>query len=77
MFFSVATARKVMQTFSHWRGSRGCYEDLVVSYSSDPCEKDLQLTTQLRYHVQPAHRRFEKLPANENSGRHHYYHGRK
>ncbi|KUL88511.1 hypothetical protein ZTR_05479 [Talaromyces verruculosus] len=71
----VATSRKVMQTFSHWHATRSCYEDLVVSYSSDPCEKELQLTTQLRYHVQPAHRRFEKVAPNEN-GRH-YYHGRK
>ncbi|KAE8550735.1 hypothetical protein TMatcc_008789 [Talaromyces marneffei ATCC 18224] len=77
VFFSVAIARKVMQTFSHWRANRGCYEDLIVSYSSDPCEKDLQLTTQLRYHMQPAHRHFEKLPPNENGGRHRYYQGRK
>ncbi|CRG90203.1 hypothetical protein PISL3812_07246 [Talaromyces islandicus] len=60
VFFSVAVARKVMQTFSNWRHNRGCYEDLAVTYSTDPCEKDLQLTTQLRYFVQPAHRTFEQ-----------------
>jgi hypothetical protein len=60
VFFSVAVARKVMQTFSNWRHNRGCYEDLAVTYSTDPCEKDLQLTTQLRYFVQPAHRSFEQ-----------------
>ncbi|OKL56601.1 hypothetical protein UA08_08342 [Talaromyces atroroseus] len=61
VFFSVAVARKVMQTFTNWRSNRGCYEDLTVTYSSDPCEKELQLTTQLRYHVQPPHRQFEQL----------------
>jgi hypothetical protein len=61
VFFSVAVARKVMQTFTNWRSNRGCYEDLNVTYSSDPCEKELLLTTQLRYHVQPPHRRFEQL----------------
>ncbi|KAH8700336.1 hypothetical protein BGW36DRAFT_395455 [Talaromyces proteolyticus] len=60
VFFSVAVARKVMQTFTSWRQNRGCYEDLAVTYSTDPCEKDLQLTTQLRYFVQPAHRSFEQ-----------------
>ncbi|EED16575.1 conserved hypothetical protein [Talaromyces stipitatus ATCC 10500] len=68
VFFSVATARKVMQTFLNWKLNRGCYHELAVSYSSDPCEKDLLLTTQLRYHMIPPHRAFNRVGPNGAAG---------
>ncbi|KAJ9230724.1 hypothetical protein DTO271D3_6149 [Paecilomyces variotii] len=54
VFTSTVVARKVLERFKKLKVSRGSvYQGVDVSYSSDPCEKELHLTTQAKtpYHA--------------------------
>ncbi|KKA21647.1 hypothetical protein T310_4326 [Rasamsonia emersonii CBS 393.64] len=48
VFRSTTVARRVLATFLAWKTHRQVYYNLEVSYSTDPCEKELVLTTQMR-----------------------------
>lgn len=49
VFTSTVVARKVLERFKKLKVSRGSvYQGVDVSYSSDPCEKELHLTTQAK-----------------------------
>ncbi|RDW57563.1 uncharacterized protein DSM5745_11458 [Aspergillus mulundensis] len=44
IFTSTVVARKVLETVNEWEKTRTTYRGVSVSYSSDPCEKELNLT---------------------------------
>lgn len=44
MFTSTKIARKVLEAFEKWKDGRNVYSGVSVTYSSDPCEKELVLT---------------------------------
>ncbi|KAB8074005.1 hypothetical protein BDV29DRAFT_174479 [Aspergillus leporis] len=43
VFTSTAIARKVLEMFNRWKDGRNVYSGVSVTYSSDPCEKELVL----------------------------------
>lgn len=43
MFTSTTVARQVLEIFNQWKAGQGEYSEVCVSYSSDPCEKELVL----------------------------------
>ncbi|KAL4890802.1 hypothetical protein BDV59DRAFT_194740 [Aspergillus ambiguus] len=43
VFTSTLVARKVLEAFNRWREGRNVYSGVSVTYSSDPCEKELVL----------------------------------
>jgi hypothetical protein len=49
VFRSTLIARKVLGVFETWKQTRPPYNGLEVSYSADPCEKDLVLTSQMKW----------------------------
>ncbi|KAL4906581.1 hypothetical protein BDW74DRAFT_176898 [Aspergillus multicolor] len=44
IFTSTVVARKVLETVNQWARTKAAYRGVAVSYSSDPCEKELVLT---------------------------------
>lgn len=44
VFTSTKIARKVLEAFEKWKDGRNVYSGVSVTYSSDPCEKELVLT---------------------------------
>ncbi|KAL2843512.1 hypothetical protein BJY01DRAFT_264222 [Aspergillus pseudoustus] len=43
VFTSTSVARKVLEVFNRWKEGRNVYSGVSVTYSSDPCEKELIL----------------------------------
>ncbi|RMJ21144.1 hypothetical protein PHISP_07988 [Aspergillus sp. HF37] len=43
VFTSTTVARQVLEIFNQWKVGQGEYSEVCVSYSSDPCEKELVL----------------------------------
>ncbi|KAG2411826.1 hypothetical protein HFD88_009382 [Aspergillus terreus] len=43
VFTSTLVARKVLEAFNRWKEGRNVYSGVSVTYSSDPCEKELVL----------------------------------
>ncbi|KNG84411.1 hypothetical protein ANOM_007618 [Aspergillus nomiae NRRL 13137] len=43
VFTSTTVARKVLEVFNRWKDGRNVYSGVSVTYSSDPCEKELVL----------------------------------
>ncbi|KAL3450603.1 hypothetical protein BJX65DRAFT_247550 [Aspergillus insuetus] len=43
VFTSTGVARKVLEVFNRWKDGRNVYSGVSVTYSSDPCEKELTL----------------------------------
>lgn len=43
VFTSTGIARKVLEMFSKWKMGRNVYNGVSVTFSSDPCEKELVL----------------------------------
>ncbi|KAL4962301.1 uncharacterized protein BDV14DRAFT_202957 [Aspergillus stella-maris] len=43
VFSSTAVARRVLETVNRWKECRVAYSGVCVSFSSDPCEKELNL----------------------------------
>ncbi|CEL02757.1 hypothetical protein ASPCAL03921 [Aspergillus calidoustus] len=43
VFTSTGVARKVLEVFNRWKDSHNVYSGVSVTYSSDPCEKDLTM----------------------------------
>ncbi|KAF9885723.1 hypothetical protein FE257_012608 [Aspergillus nanangensis] len=43
VFTSTIVARKVLEAFNRWKDGRNVYNAVSVTYSSDPCEKELVL----------------------------------
>ncbi|KAA8647305.1 hypothetical protein EYZ11_009800 [Aspergillus tanneri] len=43
VFTSTSVARKVLEVFNRWKDGRNVYSGVSVTYSSDPCEKELVL----------------------------------
>ncbi|KAL3468413.1 hypothetical protein BJX64DRAFT_282586 [Aspergillus heterothallicus] len=43
VFTSTSVARKVLEVFNRWKEGRNVYSGVSVTYSSDPCEKELVL----------------------------------
>jgi hypothetical protein len=43
VFTSTAVARRVLEAFNKWKDTRAVYNGVSVTYSSDPCEKELVL----------------------------------
>ncbi|GIJ82814.1 hypothetical protein Asppvi_001329 [Aspergillus pseudoviridinutans] len=43
VFTSTAVARRVLEAFNKWKDTRAVYSGVSVTYSSDPCEKELVL----------------------------------
>jgi hypothetical protein len=48
VFRSTAIARRVRGVFLEWKTSRPVYRNVEVTFSTDPCEKELILSTQMR-----------------------------
>ena len=43
VFTSTIVARKVLEVFNKWKAGRNVYNGVSVTFSSDPCEKELVL----------------------------------
>lgn len=43
VFTSTRVARRVLEAFDKWKSGRTVYNGVSVTYSSDPCEKELVL----------------------------------
>lgn len=43
VFTSTVVARRVLEVFEDWKNGRNVYSGVSVTYSSDPCEKELVL----------------------------------
>ncbi|PLB45638.1 hypothetical protein P170DRAFT_500225 [Aspergillus steynii IBT 23096] len=43
IFTSTVVARKVLEVFNRWKDGRNVYSGVSVTFSSDPCEKELVL----------------------------------
>ncbi|KAI9371652.1 hypothetical protein BJX61DRAFT_16161 [Aspergillus egyptiacus] len=43
VFTSTVVARRVLEVFNKWKETRMVYRDVSVTYSSDPCEKEMTL----------------------------------
>ncbi|EAW11445.1 uncharacterized protein ACLA_091430 [Aspergillus clavatus NRRL 1] len=43
VFASTVVARRVLEAFNKWKNTRSVYSGVSVTYSSDPCEKELVL----------------------------------
>ncbi|KAJ0420024.1 hypothetical protein BJY00DRAFT_285130 [Aspergillus carlsbadensis] len=43
VFTSTGVARKVLEVFNRWKDGRNVYSGVSVTYSSDPCEKELTM----------------------------------
>ncbi|PYH84061.1 hypothetical protein BO82DRAFT_410787 [Aspergillus uvarum CBS 121591] len=48
VFNSTIVARRVLETFENWKNGRNVYSGVSVTYSSDPCEKELALVRESR-----------------------------
>ncbi|RAL07524.1 uncharacterized protein BO97DRAFT_249903 [Aspergillus homomorphus CBS 101889] len=48
VFNSTTIARRVLETFETWKIGRNVYNGVSVTYSSDPCEKELALVRESR-----------------------------
>ncbi|RJE17740.1 hypothetical protein PHISCL_09924 [Aspergillus sclerotialis] len=44
VFTSTSVARRVLEKFNEYKVTMECYKDVSVTFSSDPCEKELVLT---------------------------------
>lgn len=47
VFTSTGIARKVLEMFSKWKMGRNVYNGVSVTFSSDPCEKELVLVKEI------------------------------
>ncbi|PYH40893.1 uncharacterized protein BP01DRAFT_419111 [Aspergillus saccharolyticus JOP 1030-1] len=48
VFNSTSIARRVLEAFETWKNARTVYSGVSVTYSSDPCEKELALVRESR-----------------------------
>ncbi|KAL4781720.1 hypothetical protein BJX76DRAFT_349969 [Aspergillus varians] len=57
VFTSTIVARKVLETFNKWKAYRSGYSGVSVTYSSDPCEKEL---IRLKENHRPSYPRYNQ-----------------
>ena len=68
VFTSTAVARRVLEKFNEYKVTMECYKDVSVTFSSDPCEKELILTN-------PSHGRHHGSHHGSQGSHGHGHHG--